>query len=186
MAPLISSSDSCVVVIDPLRRHLGKLDPTLRHQLEHSFLRISAAAATASVPCHFLIQDEAARHADWLAVCPKDQNIHTIGQDGSSWSNSQMGQALLAQGKASLLICGFWLETKVTFTALSALTCGFDVFVLLDAAPSSTVLTREPSSARLVQAGVVPTTTQQVLAEWAEDATDQEVRTNLSALLHPM
>jgi hypothetical protein len=80
-----------------------------------------------------------------------------------------------------LILGGFWLETTVTFLALPALASGFDVFVLMDAAPASSDVSVRPATDRLLQAGIVPITTRQLIAEWIEASPD--ARSALSLLV---
>jgi nicotinamidase-related amidase len=108
--------------------------------------------------------------------------IHALGERGPSWSHSGLADALAADGRASLILCGFWLETAVTFVALPALAGGFDVFVLMDAAPARGQDAHGPALHRLVQAGAVPTTTQQLVVEWIEASADTGQRSALARL----
>ena len=54
---------------------------------------------------------------------------------GSRWAESPLGIALAKTGRNSLLICGYWLDECITFTALNALGEGYDIFLLTDASP---------------------------------------------------
>jgi hypothetical protein len=82
-----------------------------------------------------------------------------------------------------LILAGFWLETTVTFLALPALASGFEAFVLMDATPASTDASARPAADRLLQAGAVPITTRQLIAEWIEASPDGTVRSALSRLV---
>jgi hypothetical protein len=70
----------------------------------------------------------------------------------------------------------------VTFLALPALAAGFEVFVLTDASPACAEAAARPAADRLLQAGAVPITAHQLVAEWVE-ASDPEIRAALSPLL---
>jgi hypothetical protein len=54
--------------------------------------------------------------------------------------------------------------------------------VLMDASPAWAETAARPAADRLLQAGAVPLTTRQLIAEWME-ASDPEVRAALSPLL---
>jgi hypothetical protein len=82
-----------------------------------------------------------------------------------------------------LILAGFWLETTVTFLALPALASGFEVFVLMDATPASAETSARPAADRLLQAGAVPITTRQLIAEWIEASPDGGGRSALSRLV---
>lgn len=83
----------------------------------------------------------------------------------------------------SLLICGYWLDECITFTALNALGEGYDIYLVTDASPTLDVADRHTAIMRLVQAGVVPTTTRQAIREWAAEIPDAAQRDRLLALL---
>jgi hypothetical protein len=81
-----------------------------------------------------------------------------------------------------LILGGFWLETTVTFLALQAVADGFEVFVPMDAALASSEASARPATDRLLQAGVVPITTRQLIAEWLEADPDSTGRSALLSL----
>ena len=110
-------------------------------------------------------------------------HIHGLGTAGSCWSGSGLHGALAAQPRSSLILAGFWLETTVTFLALPALASGFEVFVLMDATPASADTSARPAADRLLQAGAVPITTRQLIAEWIEASSDGGGRSALSRLV---
>ena len=102
---------------------------------------------------------------------------------GSPWAESPLGIALAKTGRNSLLICGYWLDECITFTALNALGEGYDIFLLTDASPPLDADERHMTILRLVQAGIVPTTTRQALREWAAEIADTQQRDGLLALI---
>ena len=102
---------------------------------------------------------------------------------GSPWAETPVGLALAKASRTSLLICGYWLDENITFSALNALGEGYDVFLLTDASPPLDIGERHMAILRLVQAGIVPTTTRQALREWAAEIADARQRDQLLALL---
>jgi nicotinamidase-related amidase len=102
---------------------------------------------------------------------------------GGLWAETPLALALAETSRTSLLICGYWLEEGITLTALNALGEGYDIFLLTDASPPLEAGERLMAILRLVQAGIVPTTTRQALREWAAEITDVRQRDGLLALL---
>ncbi|MFM9848011.1 MAG: isochorismatase family protein [Hyphomicrobiaceae bacterium] len=102
---------------------------------------------------------------------------------GSPWAETPLGLALAKTSRTSLLICGYWLDECITFTALNALAEGYDIYLVTDASPPLEVDQQHISILRLVQAGVVPTTARQVVREWAGEIPDADQRAQLLALL---
>ncbi len=185
MTPLLQPADCCVLLIDPRRQNIGTLEQPDQQALIHCFNLVQTAVSTAAVPLFFAIEG-ASSDVDKCFGEPfqaSSPRVHRLGDNGQSWTNSGIAAALAAEKRDCLVLGGFWLETTVTFMALHALSNGFDVFLLMDATPSRAQDARVPSANRLLQAGIVPTTTHQLVAEWAEQVTDQTLRMSLAQLI---
>lgn len=187
MAPLLMPDDCCILFIDPVRRNVERIE---RNRAGHATLigrhaLIQEAARVLDVPKFFAIYGEQLDEREWIAQpCDRSKpRVNAVGTTGSLWSSSGLGAALAEEGKACLVLCGFWLERGVTFAALNALADGFDVFVLMDACPSCDRHSQGPAVDRLLQAGVVPLTTTQMVSEWAEVTSEDVQRSSLRNLL---
>jgi hypothetical protein len=181
---LVSSSDCAIVLVHPTKQHLSQLGDFDRDRLSQRVQLVVRAAAAAGAPCHVLSGRQHESGEDWLTApsSPTDQFIHRTGELGSSWSNSGLSAALAAHNRSVLIIAGFWLETSVSFIALCALSGGFEVFLPLDITPPLDGDSRGPACDRLVQAGIVPTTAGQMIAEWIEQTSDATLRARLADL----
>jgi nicotinamidase-related amidase len=73
-----------------------------------------------------------------------------------------------------LLIAGSYLESAITFVTLEALVQGFDVYLLADLISIVNRTYERLSWDRLIQAGAVPTTLSQIIAEWTVSSRDGE------------
>jgi len=165
--------------------HIGYFDQEKQKALTRTFDLVEQAGRAVAIPSHLAFVGYAADAQRWpagLGGTPQPR-IHVLGNTGSSWSNSGLAAALADDHRASLILCGFWLETTVTFVALPALASGFDVFVLTDLTPARVDEARESATHRLVQAGIVPITSHQLVAEWIEVSTDPDRRAVLSRLI---
>lgn len=187
MAPLLKPEDCCILFIDPVRRNVERIE---RKDAGHDSLigrhaLVQEAARLLVVPKFFAIYGDPVDEREWIAQpCDRSKpRVYAVGISGSLWSSSGLGAALTEEGRACLVLCGFWLERSVTFAALNALADGFDVFVLMDACPSYDRHAQDPAVDRLLQAGVVPLTTTQMVSEWAEVASDDVRRSSLRNLL---
>lgn len=90
-----------------------------------------------------------------------------------TWSSTDLGQAIAATNRNQVVIAGFWLEEAVTLLTLNCLSVGFDTYVVADATAVINASQEHTARARLTQAGAVPTSTEQIIREWAallEDA----------------
>lgn len=84
-----------------------------------------------------------------------------------TWAATEFGQAIAAASRNQVVIAGFWLEEAVTLLALNCLAVGYDTYLARDATPAVDAALEPTARARLAQAGVVPTSIDQVIREWA-------------------
>jgi hypothetical protein len=183
MTPLLRPADCCVLLVDPRARHLSRLEAAQQADTARCLKLVADAAVAGAVQVHLAFVGSVPEPHDWIAplqLLPA-MHVHTLGTEGASWSTSGLDKALAAEHRSSLILTGFWLETTVTFLALPALAAGFEVFVLMDATPVWAETAAAPAANRLLQAGAVPITTHQLIAEWME-ASDPG-RPTLSPLL---
>jgi nicotinamidase-related amidase len=87
------------------------------------------------------------------------------------WEDDAVKNAIVATGRKRLVVAGFLTEACVSFSALSALDNGFDVFVVADACGGLTLASHELALRRLEQAGVRLCSWIQVLLEFQRDWT---------------
>ncbi|MGE0851519.1 MAG: isochorismatase family protein [Hyphomicrobiaceae bacterium] len=187
MPPLVGSTTTSVLFVDPHDKHCSTLQDMQQHDVINALKLLASASIAADIQPHIVSEVPVLQFEEW--PCNADAavayHLHWLRDTGPIWSASGLANALSAEQKPNLLLCGFWLETKVSFLALNALSAGYDVYLALDASPSCIPRTREAAFARLQQSGVVPTTTHQILAEWFEESTKPGLRAILHALLTP-
>lgn len=82
------------------------------------------------------------------------------------WEDAEFRDAVNASGRSRIIVLGRSLEICVTFAALSALEEGYDVYVVADLNFEQTMENRDTAISRMCQAGAVPVTTSQIIAEW--------------------
>jgi len=88
----------------------------------------------------------------------------------NSWDDQKVRDALQANGRKKIVVAGLWTEVCNTTFALSAmLEGGYEIYMVADASGGTTKEAHDVAMQRMVQAGVVPMTWQQVLLEWQRD-----------------
>ncbi|SQI86867.1 Isochorismatase family protein [Klebsiella oxytoca] len=92
----------------------------------------------------------------------------------NSWEDAAFVEAVKATGRKKLIISALWTEVCLTFPALMALDAGYEVYVVTDTSGGTSVDAHERSIDRMVQAGAVPVTWQQVLLEYQRDWSRKE------------
>ena len=86
----------------------------------------------------------------------------------NSWDNVEFQRIVRATGKRTLVIAGVWTSVCVAFPALDAKAQGFNVYAVMDASGDPSEFTSRITTARLAQAGVVPTSANAVLCEFQQ------------------
>jgi len=88
----------------------------------------------------------------------------------NSWDDQKVRDALAANGKKKVIVSGLWTEVCNTTFALSAmLEGGYEIYMVADASGGTSKEAHDYAMQRMIQAGVVPMTWQQVLLEWQRD-----------------
>jgi len=78
--------------------------------------------------------------------------------------------ALATNGQKKVVVSGLWTEVCNNSFAFSAmLEGGYEIYMVADASGGTSADAHKYSMDRMVQAGVVPVTWQQVLLEWQRD-----------------
>jgi nicotinamidase-related amidase len=185
MSALLHAASCCFLLIDPRKEHLSQFDQETQNGLTRNFELLEQALRRVTVPIHIVFVSRTPEPDESLSKLEgaSDARMHVSGSNGSFWSSSALAATLGREPRRALVLAGFWLETTVTFTALSALAAGFDVFIIMDATPPGTADARSAAINRLLQAGGVPTTTHQLIAEWTETTSDLQERAALSLLV---
>jgi len=87
----------------------------------------------------------------------------------NSWDDKKVRDAVAATGRRKLIISGLWTEVCVNHAAFSAMLDGYELYVVEDACGGTSEVAHRASMDRMIQAGVVPLTWQQLLLEWQRD-----------------
>src|SRR5215212_9309176 len=87
----------------------------------------------------------------------------------NTWDDQRIRDAIKAAGRPKLVIAGLWTEVCVTMPAIEALKVGYEVYVVADASGGVSKEAHDMAMVRMIQAGVVPVTWQQVMLEWQRD-----------------
>ncbi len=84
----------------------------------------------------------------------------------SAWDNADFVKTVKGTGRKTLIMAGVWTSVCVVFPAIQAKAAGYDVYAVIDASGDLSEMASQVSLARLVQAGVVPITTNAVIGEF--------------------
>ena len=92
----------------------------------------------------------------------------------NAWEDDAVRAAVQGSGRRRILLAGLLTEACVSFTALSALKDGYEVFVVGDTCGGLTTVSHELALQRVQQAGAQLTSWIQSLLEFQRDWTRHE------------
>lgn len=97
----------------------------------------------------------------------------------NTWEDANAYKAITGKGKKKLVMGGLWTSVCIVGPVLSAISDGYDVYVITDASGDISKEAHDQSVTRMVQAGAKPITSLQYLLElqrdWARQETYQAV-----------
>jgi nicotinamidase-related amidase len=107
-------------------------------------------------------------YPELLAVFPETPLLERTSMN--SWDDQKVRDALATNGQKKVVVSGLWTEVCNNSFAFSAmLEGGYEIYMVADASGGTSADAHKYSMDRMVQAGVVPVTWQQVLLEWQRD-----------------
>lgn len=88
----------------------------------------------------------------------------------NSWDDQKVRDALKANGRKKVVVAGLWTEVCNNSFALCAMLEGdYEIYMVADASGGTSLMAHDLAMHRMIQAGVVPVTWQQVMLEWQRD-----------------
>lgn len=96
----------------------------------------------------------------------------------NSWDAQKVRDALKANGKKKVVVAGLWTEVCNNSFALCAMLEGdYEIYMVADASGGTSKEAHDYAMQRMIQAGVIPVTWQQVMLEWQRDWARKETYT---------
>jgi nicotinamidase-related amidase len=87
----------------------------------------------------------------------------------NAWEDVKFVAEVERIGRKKLVIAALWTEVCLTFPALQAMGAGYEVYAVEDACGGTSKAAHDMAMQRIIQAGAVPVTWQQVLLEYQRD-----------------
>jgi nicotinamidase-related amidase len=107
-------------------------------------------------------------YPELLAVFPENPLLERTSMN--SWDDQKVRDALARNGQKKVVVSGQWTEVCNNTFAFSAMAeGGYEIYMVADASGGTSKEAHDYSMQRMIQAGVVPMTWQQVMLEWQRD-----------------
>jgi nicotinamidase-related amidase len=101
----------------------------------------------------------------------------------NSWDYQKVRDSLAANGRKKVVVAGLWTEVCNNTFALCAMDEGdYEIYMVADASGGTSKDAHDYAMQRMIQAGVVPMTWQQVLLEWQRDWAHRETYDEVMAI----
>src|SRR5437764_14151698 len=104
---------------------------------------------------------------DLLELFPGQQPIERSSMN--SWEDKKFVAEVERIGRKKLVIAALWTEVCLCFPAIQAIEAGYEVYAVEDASGGTSEVAHRAAMQRVIQAGAVPVTAQQVMLHFQRD-----------------
>ncbi|NJO42964.1 MAG: hydrolase, partial [Cyanobacteria bacterium RU_5_0] len=173
---LLTPQNSTVVFIDHQPQMLFGVSNIDHQTLINNVVGLAKATRIFDVPTILTtVETESFSGYMWpqlLAIFPDQVPIERTSMN--SWEDTNFVAEVKRIGRKKLVIAALWTEVCLTFPALQALDAGYEVYMVVDASGGTSQVAHDAAIQRMIQAGAVPVTWQQVLLEYQRDWAHKE------------
>jgi nicotinamidase-related amidase len=143
-----------------------------RQMLKNNVVGLAKAAKVFNIPTTITTVESESfsgyTYPELLDVFPDHKLLERTSMN--SWDDQKVRDALKANNRNKVVVSGLWTEVCNTTFALSAMhDAAYEIYMVADASGGTSKEAHEYAMQRMIQAGVVPVTWQQVLLEWQRD-----------------
>jgi nicotinamidase-related amidase len=143
-----------------------------RQTLKNNVLGLAKAAKAFGIPTTITTVETQSfsgyTYPELLDIFPGKEILERSSMN--SWDDQKVRDALAANGRKKVVVSGLWTEVCNTTFALCAMLEGdYEIYMVADASGGTSKDAHDFAMQRMVQAGAVPVTWQQVLLEWQRD-----------------
>jgi nicotinamidase-related amidase len=169
---LLTPDNSQVLFIDQQPQMAFGVQSIDRQTLKNNVVALAKAAKVFGVPTTITTVETESfsghTYPELLAVFPQNKILERTSMN--SWDDQNVRDALAATGRKKIVVSGLWTEVCNLMFALSAMKGGdYEIYMVADASGATSADAQKYAMDRMVQAGVIPVTWQQVLLEWQRD-----------------
>ncbi|WP_090120304.1 hydrolase [Kosakonia arachidis] len=112
-------------------------------------------------------------YPELLDVFPEKDILERTSMN--SWDDQKVRDALAANGKRKVVVSGLWTEVcNNSFSLCAMLEGDYEIYMVADASGGTSKEAHDYAMQRMIQAGVIPVTWQQVMLEWQRDWAHRE------------
>ncbi|RQT67520.1 hydrolase [Burkholderia cepacia] len=174
---VLTPHNSQIIFIDQQPQMAFGVQSIDRQTLKNNVVGLAKAAKAFNIPTTITTVESDSfsgyTYPELLDVFPNQKTLERTSMN--SWDDQKVRDALAANGRKKVVVSGLWTEVCNTTFALCAMLEGdYEIYMVADASGGTSKDAHDFAMQRMVQAGVVPVTWQQVLLEWQRDWAHRE------------
>lgn len=169
---VLTPRNSQLIFIDQQPQMAFGVQSMDRQALKNNVVALAKSAKAFDIPTTITTVETLAfsghTYPELLAVFPEHPILERTSMN--SWDDQKVRDALAKSGRKKVIVSGLWTEVcNNTFAFSAMLEGGYEIYMVADASGGTSKEAHDYSMQRMIQAGVVPVTWQQVLLEWQRD-----------------
>ncbi len=169
---VLTPQNSQMIFIDQQPQMAFGVQSIDRQTLKNNVVGLAKAAKVFDIPTIITTVETESfsgnTYPELLAVFPEHKILERTSMN--SWDDQNVRDALAANGRKKVVVSGLWTEVcNTTFALCAALEGGYEIYMVADASGGTSLEAHKCAMDRMVQAGMVPMTWQQVMLEWQRD-----------------
>ena len=169
---VLTPENSQLIFIDHQPQMAFGVQSIDRQTLKNNVVALAKAAKVFGIPTTITTVETESfsgyTYPELLDVFPDSPILERTSMN--SWDDQKVRDRLAANGRKKVIVSGLWTEVCNTTFALSAMLEGdYEIYMVADASGGTTAEAHDLAMDRMIQAGVVPVTWQQILLEWQRD-----------------
>jgi len=169
---VLTPQNSQIIFIDQQPQMAFGVQSIDRQVLKNNVVALAKSAKVFNIPTTITSVEtdgfSGNTYPELLAVFPEHKLLERSSMN--SWDDQNVRDSLAAAGRKKVIVSGLWTEVcNLSFALCAMQEGGYEIYMVADASGGTSVDAHKYAMDRMVQAGVVPVTWQQVLLEWQRD-----------------
>jgi nicotinamidase-related amidase len=169
---VLTPTNSQVIFIDQQPQMAFGVQSIDRQVLKNNVVGLEKAAKAFNIPTTITTVESESfsgfTYPELLDVFPDQPTLERTSMN--SWDDQKVRDALKKNGRNKVVVSGLWTAVcNTTFALCAMLEGGYEIYMVADASGGTSKDAHDFAMQRMVQAGAVPVTWQQVLLEWQRD-----------------
>lgn len=183
---VLTPTNSQIIFIDQQPQMAFGVQSIDRQVLKNNVVGLAKAAKTFNIPTTITTVESESfsgfTYPELLDVFPDQPTLERTSMN--SWDDQKVRDALKKNGRNKVVVAGLWTEVcNTTFALCAMLEGGYEIYMVADASGGTSKDAHDFAMQRMVQAGAVPVTWQQVLLEWQRDWARKETYDAVMAIV---